>query len=149
MIHSSSLETAETRRLRAEFLNHVRARPDAVLKNARNLMANSDAASSPSKALALKARGPPPLAEANEFSGRPPSPSLANEVKFFVCNSTPQPGAADRISPSPKSIGRPPALVRSTPSTGPTLSLPAQSLGLSSSAELQATGISVKGPNSM
>ncbi len=85
MIHASSLETAETRRLRQEFLKHVRARPEAVLKNARKALSCSQGASSKH----AKAAGPPPLAEGSEFSGRPPSPSLSDEVKFVVRNSIP------------------------------------------------------------
>jgi hypothetical protein len=78
MIRSASLETPETRRLRQEFLNHVRVRPDSVLKSARSLFERSDSAKS--KSLASPA-------EAIRTPGRLPSPLLADEVQFTVRNS--------------------------------------------------------------
>jgi hypothetical protein len=82
MIRSASLETPETRRLRQEFLNHVRVRPDSVLKSARSLFERSDSAKSKTKSKSLASP-----AEAIRTPGRLPSPLLADEVQFTVCNS--------------------------------------------------------------
>ncbi len=138
MIHSTSLESAETRRLRQDFLKHVRARPESVLKNARSMYATGNSASTP-----VKARGPPPLPEANGFAGRPPSPSLLNEVKFLVGNSAP---SAGQSPPSVRISSAADAIV-GTRANRPTSS--AAALGAGDHRLLHASGVSIHGPHFM
>jgi hypothetical protein len=162
MIHSSSLETAETRRLRQEFLKHVRARPESVLSNARRTYAGSGPSAASS--VSLKAKGPPPLAEASEFSGRPPSAS--NEVKFLIRNSMPAHQPVDTSIGASGLSGRPSSPFLNTSSCHPKLegapvverssgdavsfsrSSPAR-LPTKNNQELEASGVSIPGPEIM
>ena len=162
MIHSSSLETAETRRLRQEFLKHVRARPESVLSNARRAYAGTG----PGAALSvpMKARGPPPLAEACQFSGRPPSPS--NEVKFVIRNSIPANQPVDTSTGASSSSGRPsspslnlssghskhegsPVVARSAGDASKFLRSSPDRLPAKANQEFEASGVSIPGPEIM
>ncbi len=145
MIHSSSLETAETRNLRQEFLNHVRK--TTVLKTTRSHTAGSDSINAAKQS---RVRGPPPFADANTFSGRPPSPSLADEVKFVVCNSIP---ASQRANMQPP--GNSPKLLKQSTVAHASMSLesvasPARSSsGGSSYRQLEASGLALHGTRTL
>lgn len=136
MIHSTSLETAETRRLRQEFLKHVRSRPEAVLKNARKALSCSQGAPSKHK----KAAGPPPLAEGSAFTGRPPSPSLIDEVKFVVCNSIP---AFHSASAKYSHASHNEAAIKTRAVAGGSVTSPPIRFKTSSTQALEAAGVSI------
>ena len=148
MIHSTSLETAETRRLRQEFLSHVRARPEAVLKNARSYFAGSNSPKTPSKQ--TKKSGPLPLAEKNAFSGRPPSPSLSEEVKFVVRNSIPAPQPSITNHPNSPRRLNPSAFadagVAQASRSSPVRCLTDRLIDSSSHKLLEASGVALHGP---
>jgi hypothetical protein len=147
MIHSASLETAETRRLRQEFLSHVRARPEAVLKNARSYFAGSNSPITPSKQ--TKTSGPPPLAEANAFAGRPPTPSLSEEVKFVVRNSNPapQPSKTNHPDLSPRRLN--PTAFADAGVAQSSRSSPARLRDSSSHRPLEASGVALYAPTNL
>jgi hypothetical protein len=136
MIHASSLETSETRRLRQEFLKHVRSRPEAVLKNARKALSCSQGAASKQ----AKTSGPPPLAEGSAFSGRPPSPSLSDEVKFVVRNSIP---AFQSASAKYSHASHDEAAVKTRAASGSVASPPIRFNTSSSTQTLEAAGVSI------
>jgi hypothetical protein len=105
---------------------------------ARSMYAAGNGASTP-----VKARGPPPLPEANGFAGRPPSPSLLNEVKFLVGNSAP---SAGQSPPSVRISSAADAIV-GTRASRPTSS--AAALGAGDHRLLHASGVSIHGPHLM
>ena len=150
---TSSLETADTRRLRQEFLKHVRARPESVLKNARSEYAGTH----------MKTRGPPPIAEGNVFSGRPPSPALANEVEFVVRNSIPAVQPSNTRVEYIVSNGKPhsPSMHSSdcrpchngptqpSPHAAKSFKSPLTRHATSSNQQLEASGVSIPGPENI